>query len=73
VEWRSERVIFFVDESLAFETPISPQGPLGLVLWVDNQYAALPASGRAGWGTLSNLQPAWVEIADLAVIKLSSN
>jgi len=67
LDWLPEQVRFRVDGSLAFETPVSPPGPLGLVLWVDNQYAALPAAGRAGWGTLSNPHPAWVEIADLTV------
>ena len=67
LDWLPEQVRFRVDGSLVLETPVSPPGPLGLVLWVDNQYAALPAGGRAGWGTLSNPHPAWVEIADLTV------
>jgi hypothetical protein len=71
LEWRAECVRFFVDGSQVFETPVSPRGRLGLVLWVDNQYAALPASGRVGWGTLPNPQPVWVEIADLTVTELS--
>jgi hypothetical protein len=67
LDWLPDQVRFRVDGCLLLETPVSPPGPLGLVLWVDNQYAALPAAGRAGWGTLSNSHPAWVEIAGLTV------
>jgi hypothetical protein len=37
-----------------------------LVIWVDNQYVALPPDGRLGFGTLAN-PPTWVEIAHLKV------
>jgi hypothetical protein len=47
------------------ETQVSPAGPLGLVLWVDNQYASLPPDGRIGSGTLANEHAAWIELADL--------
>jgi hypothetical protein len=62
LEWRIDRVIFYVDQRLIMDTPVVPNGPLGLVIWVDNQYAALPPDGRLGYGTLPNLQPAWIEI-----------
>jgi len=37
------------------------------VLWIDNQFAAFPPSGRLGTGTLATLEPAWLELADLDV------
>jgi len=67
LEWSDSRTRFQVDESVVLETRISPKGPLGLVLWVDNQYAALPPGGRIGLGSLENPDPAWIEIADLQV------
>jgi len=49
------------------ETEIAPPGPLGLVLWVDNQYAALPPDGRLRYGTLPNPEAAWVELEELEI------
>jgi hypothetical protein len=65
LDWRSDAVRCLVDGNEVLRTGVSPLGPLGLVLWVDNQYAALPPSGRFRYGTLAASQPAWVEISDL--------
>ena len=53
--------------SIIHTTPVAPHGPLGLVIWIDNQYAALPPTGGLRFGTLANLQPAWLEIEQLEV------
>jgi hypothetical protein len=60
----------FVEGKPVLETATAPFGPLGLVLWVDNQYAALAPDGRLGFGTLENTEPAWLDIADLEVYAL---
>jgi len=65
--WRTAGVTFGVDEATVFETPISPHAPLSLVLWIDNQYAALPPGGRLTYGFLANPQAAWLEIGDLCL------
>lgn len=67
LEWRPASVIFQVDERVVFETGIVPNGPLGLVLWVDNQYVAMPPDGRVRIGTLENAEAAWMEIEALQV------
>ena len=67
LRWRAQQVIFQVDGDLALETSITPRGPLGLVIWVDNQYAALPPDGHLAYGTLPNPEPVWVEIMDLQI------
>lgn len=67
VEWRIDRVIFFVDEMAALEAPVTPGGPLGVVIWVDNQYAALPPDGSLAYGSLPNPEPAWIEIDDVVI------
>jgi hypothetical protein len=66
IEWQPEYVRFQVDESTVLQTTIVPQGPLGLVLWIDNQYAALPPSGMPGYGTLPTPQNAWIEVRELS-------
>jgi hypothetical protein len=67
LEWRPGNVLFWVDESSVFETAISPHGPLGLVIWIDNQFAAFTPQGKIGTGTLENPSAAWLEIEDMKV------
>lgn len=66
LEWRVDAVNFFVDGESCFTTTVAPCGPLGLVVWIDNQYAAFPPDGRLRFGTLSN-ESAWLELADIAL------
>jgi hypothetical protein len=65
LEWSPQRSAFWVDDLLVLETPVSPRPPLGLVIWVDNQYAAFTPAGKIGFGVLANTEPAWLEIKDL--------
>lgn len=67
LEWSQSRVTFDVDGNSVLETGVAPRGPLGLVIWVDNQYAAWLPSGHLSFGTLANNEPAWVEIEDIAI------
>jgi len=53
-----------VDGAEILRTPLAPRGPLGLVLWIDNQYAAWRPDGRLGFGTLAN-PAAWLEIENI--------
>jgi hypothetical protein len=70
LEWRAERVAFQVDGEPVFESPISPQPPLGLVIWIDNQYAAFTPQGKIGFGVLENPEPAWLEIKDIDITSI---
>lgn len=65
--YEADRVRFYVDQELALATAVSPSAPLGFVLWIDNQYAALNPQGKLGYGTLANPQPAWIEVRGLHV------
>jgi Glycosyl hydrolases family 16 len=65
LDWREKRVSFEVDDALIFESPVSPHAPLGLVIWIDNQYAAFTPEGRIGFGVLENPEPAWLEVRDI--------
>jgi len=66
LEWGVDAVTFFVDGESCFTTTVAPCGPLGLVLWIDNQYAAFRPDGRLRFGTLAN-ESAWLELADIAL------
>jgi hypothetical protein len=65
LEWSPTRSAFWVDEALVLETSVSPHPPLGLVFWIDNQYAAWRPDGKIGFGVQENTEPAWLEIKDL--------
>jgi hypothetical protein len=70
IEWGARMTAFRVDGDLVLQTPVSPAGPLGLVMWVDNQYAALPPEGRFRYGTLPNPEVVWVEVEELVIHEL---
>ena len=65
LDWREERVSFEVDNVQVLESQASPNPPLGLVIWIDNQYAAFTPEGKIGFGVLENPEPAWLEIRDV--------
>ena len=67
LDWRERRVRFEVDDMQLFESRVSPNPPLGLVIWLDNQYAAFTPEGKIGFGVLANAEPAWLEIRELEI------
>jgi hypothetical protein len=67
LNWQPGRVVFFVDDVAVLETSVSPGGPLGLVIWIDNQFAAFTPEGKISAGALENPAPAWMEITDLEI------
>jgi hypothetical protein len=67
LEWEPGQVRFSLDGTETLHTNIAPPGPMSLVIWVDNQYAALPPAGRLKYGTLPNPEPAWMEIRELSL------
>jgi hypothetical protein len=67
LDWREKRVSFEVDEVQVFESRVSPNPPLGLVIWLDNQYAAFTPEGKIGFGVLENTEPTWLEIRQLEI------
>lgn len=65
--WREERASFGVDgESVLGDAP-SPRGPLGFVVWLDNQYMVATPQGRLRWGLLDVPDRQWMEIDSLAI------
>jgi len=64
--WSPKRVVWEVDDVRVFESAVSPNPPLGLVIWIDNQYAAFTPEGKIAMGVLEN-EAAWLEIKDLEI------
>ena len=67
LEWAKKRVLFEVDNVRVFESPLSPRPPLGVVIWIDNQYAAFTPQGKIGFGVLANSEPAILEVRELKI------
>lgn len=65
--WYEKSALFWVDGQLVSATNVSPRGPLGLVMWIDNQYAAFTPHGRVSVGMLPTAEPAWIELEDVQV------
>lgn len=68
LEWRSNSAHFYVDDRLALETPFAPRGPLGFVMWLDNQYAIANPQGRFGWGVLDAPGEQWMAVEDFSIV-----
>ncbi len=67
IKWSASKCEFLVDRGLLLDTAISPRAPLGLVIWVDNQYAAFDPQGRIRWGVEADPAAEWLEVEDLTV------
>lgn len=67
IDWGKHRVVFTIDEKIILETSIHPHGRQGLVIWVDNQYAAFPPDGKLLFGTLATAESTTLEIKDLII------
>lgn len=67
LDWLRESVAFWVDGILVTQTKASPRGPLGLVLWVDNQFAAFEMGGHLRFGRLANAEESWLELDGLHI------
>jgi len=68
LRWEVDRVEFTLDGEKILETATSPQGPLGLVVWIDNQFASFPPDGKIKAGVQENPAPAWMEIEDVTCL-----
>lgn len=71
LEWSLKRVVWKIDNVQVFESSVSPNPPLGLVIWIDNQFASFTPDGKLAFGTLAN-DEAWLEIADLELKKTAA-
>ncbi len=67
LSWKRDQVSFFVDEAEIMHTDVSPIGPLTPVIWIDNQFAAMPPNGVLRAGTLPTAELSWLEVRQLSV------
>ena len=69
LEWSQNRVVWYVDDIQVFESLVSPKSPLGLVIWIDNQFAAFTPQGKISFGVLEGKEE-WLEIEELVMTEI---
>ena len=67
VDWREDRVVFLMDGEIQAVSTEPPRPPLGLVFWIDNQYAVVSPEKGMRFGVVPVDEPQWLEIADVHV------
>lgn len=67
IQWEAKQVRFLVDGQELLRSSISPRAPLGLVIWLDNQYTAWRPDGSLSYGTLSTDREHWIEVQDIHI------
>ncbi len=72
IEWGTKEAHFSVDGESTLRCETSPRGPLGFVMWLDNQYAVVTPWGRFGCGRLEAPGRQWME-ADWLTIREARN
>lgn len=67
IDWQKNTAHFSVDGQrvLACRTP--PRGPLGFVMWLDNQYMIATPWGRFKYGLLDGPGRQWLEVSKLEI------
>ena len=66
IEWRAKKASFFIDEQLVYSAP-PPQGPLALVIWIDNQFMVLHPTGYLKHGNLAIHEEQYLEIESISL------
>jgi hypothetical protein len=62
IEWDLVQARFSVDGEPVLADAPSPRGPLGFVMWLDNQYMVVTPQGRLRWGLLETPDTQWMQV-----------
>jgi len=65
IDWRETEARFRVDGQERLSAPAPSKGPLGFVMWIDNQFAIASEDGHFGFGVQPPAAPQWLEVTDL--------
>jgi hypothetical protein len=67
LDWERDSARFFVDGVLITEAPYAPQGSLGFVIWIDNQFAIVTPQGKLGGGVVTTERDQWLAFENLKI------
>ncbi|HSR47904.1 MAG TPA: hypothetical protein VLL77_07935 [Anaerolineales bacterium] len=65
IDWNEDCAEFFVDGLMILRTASPPKGPMGLVIWIDNQWATFSMERGLRFGVSPSDHPTWMEIRNL--------
>lgn len=65
IDWQERLIEFSVDGTKVLRVPVAMAGPLGLVIWIDNQWATFTAAHGLHFGATPLRDNAWLEIRDI--------
>jgi hypothetical protein len=69
LDWQKKTAHFSVDGLTALYCHTPPAGPLGFVLWLDNQYMVVTPWGKFGYGLVDAPDEQWLEISELEIVE----
>jgi hypothetical protein len=67
IEWGVSEARFQVDGKMLLDCDTPPRGPLGLVIWLDNQYLVATPWGRLRYGLLATPGEQWLELESVEI------
>jgi len=67
IEWGVTSAHFFVDDQLVLAGNTPPRGPLGLVIWKDNQAMVVTPWGSFRHRLVASATDQWLEVATVAI------
>jgi hypothetical protein len=67
IHWQEKRVGFTIDGDPLLSCNTSPRGPLGFVMWLDNQYMVATPWGQFKSGLLDAPGQQWLEVSELEI------
>ena len=70
IRWQKKAAHFEVDGKVVLQSQTSPRGPLGFVLWLDNQYMVVTPKGHFKYGLLAAPGEQWLELDRLEIKNL---
>jgi hypothetical protein len=67
IDWQKKTARFSVDGEIIMACQTAPRGPLGFVMWLDNQYMIATPWGRFKYGLLDAPGQQWLETSKIEI------
>jgi hypothetical protein len=67
IDWQKKTARFRVDGEIILACQTAPRGPLGFVMWLDNQYMVITPWGHFKHGLLEASEKKWMEVDTLEI------
>ncbi|MFC1975312.1 family 16 glycosylhydrolase [Chloroflexota bacterium] len=67
IDWQQKTARFYVDGEMVLNCQTASRGPLGFVMWLDNQYMEVTPWGRFKYGLLDAPGQQWMEVSKIEI------